>query len=1018
MSAGCFSWCPLPSKRSSKKNLTETKTKSDEKQPETQLAVVPKTKEYGTTANSNHIMTTKFDQESSENIHSVIPTTTQYMTASAKEVLSVLQSAAGIIPVPLLQESIEVALKIIEVCEEASAVESKVKEIQDRVGHLMVVIVAHVTAKNEEGSREVVVKAAKGIEGDIKGLLSTLGTINEDLKEISEQNRWVIAVYRELNTSTLEDCINRLSTALEKFKLSNDLRDSDLLQELNTRLEKMANKVDDISRDVKHAVARIEEFHDLLERSAMIPRTDTVARQQIPLKPEVFHGRDSLVDEIVQLLGKEETSRVCILGPGGMGKTSVSLAVVESPLVQERFAHGNYVWVPCNGATSAALLLETMHIQLQVPGDKQVTLEKIISELNTSTNPRLLILDNFETPWNAPGGSQKQVEDILRTLAKLDHIAMLVTMRGNRPPCYNAIKWQSKNIEPTDEESCLSIFHDINPSSQDDPDVGHLVGVLGHMPFAVTLMASLAEDGHSTAKELLDAWSESGPDLLSENPEQSMNRSISLSVDSDLVKRNPNAILLLSILSLLPAGTTKDNLRWWAPALKTSSILSATATLSKAGLLLENRQKDTDSPVLFVVPVVQSFMQHSRIEDELRNQIRLSCCRYVLDHAYHYGDAAFSIKSKALAAEDTNIQSILFGSSTRQRTHLSDEVMEALIAFCWHRCDTKPSLEMATYAMTAAETYGVEHYIAEALWCLGDHCYQIGDYRSSYDHLQKAYWQLFNKLSPGDLKMQRLRGLCGIDLVRAEYALALGEYRDKDKLIAFALDVEAKCANLSDDLIHGRSLISVGHALRLAGRYQEALSYLDRAKAMLKGVAVGNGPFLTTAYSTAAEVQYREGRVMDALATIEEAWKLAQTIEIPFLQAAVTRNLCVFLFRVDRDAEAWHYLKMYLTNSLHLGNQSELAIALHYMGYGYLRQGDYRNAHSAYEAATERYVSTGAAWGVGICKDNIARIEQKLADPNSGVGFTRPSYENNKSLYYPISANDQLPASDVAISSL
>jgi hypothetical protein len=52
-----------------------------------------------------------------------------------------------------------------------SAVEQKVKELQERVCHLMVVIVENVTAKNEEGSEEVVVKAAKAIERDIEGLL-------------------------------------------------------------------------------------------------------------------------------------------------------------------------------------------------------------------------------------------------------------------------------------------------------------------------------------------------------------------------------------------------------------------------------------------------------------------------------------------------------------------------------------------------------------------------------------------------------------------------------------------------------------------------------------------------------------------------------------------------------------------------------------------------------------------------------------------------------------------------------
>ena len=143
-----------------------------------------------------------------------------------------------------------------------------------------------------------------------------------------------------------------------------------------------------------------------------------------------------MVEDIAKLLLQEETSRVCILGPGGMGKTSVSLAIVESPLIQERFPGGNHVWVPCIEATSATLLLDILYIQLQVPGDKQATIEEIISELDTQKHPRLIVLDNFETPWN---GNQKQIGDILRRLAMLSHIAILITMRGNHPPCNKAI---------------------------------------------------------------------------------------------------------------------------------------------------------------------------------------------------------------------------------------------------------------------------------------------------------------------------------------------------------------------------------------------------------------------------------------------------------------------------------------------------------------------------------------------------------------------------------------------------
>jgi hypothetical protein len=55
--------------------------------------------------------------------------------------------------------------------QEASDVEQKVKELQVRVGNLMIVIVDHVTLKDEEGSKEIVMKTAEGIEQDIKELL-------------------------------------------------------------------------------------------------------------------------------------------------------------------------------------------------------------------------------------------------------------------------------------------------------------------------------------------------------------------------------------------------------------------------------------------------------------------------------------------------------------------------------------------------------------------------------------------------------------------------------------------------------------------------------------------------------------------------------------------------------------------------------------------------------------------------------------------------------------------------------
>ena len=56
--------------------------------------------------------------------------------------------------------------------QDASDVEQKVKELQVRVGNLMIVIVDNVTlSKDEEDNQGTVMKTGEGIEQDIKELL-------------------------------------------------------------------------------------------------------------------------------------------------------------------------------------------------------------------------------------------------------------------------------------------------------------------------------------------------------------------------------------------------------------------------------------------------------------------------------------------------------------------------------------------------------------------------------------------------------------------------------------------------------------------------------------------------------------------------------------------------------------------------------------------------------------------------------------------------------------------------------
>jgi hypothetical protein len=107
------------------------------------------------------------------------------------------------------------------------------------------------------------------------------------------------------------------------------------------------------------------------------------------------------------------------------------------------------------------------------------------------------------------------------------------------------------------------------------------------------------------------------------------------------------------------------------------------------------------------------------------------------------------------------------------------------------------------------------------------------------------------------------------------------------------------------------------------------------------------------------------------------------------------------LFNNNQDTKAWKYIEISLTNASYIGDRLQVARALDYMGYGYLRRGDYQNAYGAYEASAEKYLGTIDAPFGRRCKDNMASIERKQENPDAVVGFHRPALEIDKIFFLP-----------------
>ena len=141
-----------------------------------------------------------------------------------------------------------------------------------------------------------------------------------------------------------------------KFKVTNDLRTADILQNVQNQLSSQHGRVEDIHQQVGKITQLLKPLTTHVGSNGVI--------DPIPHKPIVFHGREDSVETVAGTLCNGTKPRVCILGSGGMEKTVLAAAVIESKDVQDKFKFR--FWVPCIQATSTALFLELLYRYLRM----------------------------------------------------------------------------------------------------------------------------------------------------------------------------------------------------------------------------------------------------------------------------------------------------------------------------------------------------------------------------------------------------------------------------------------------------------------------------------------------------------------------------------------------------------------------------------------------------------------------------------------------------------------------------
>lgn len=143
----------------------------------------------------------------------------------------------------------------------------------------------------------------------------------------------------------------------------------------------------------------------------------------LPASPKICHGREREIDMVTSVLLREDPSRVAILGPGGIGKSTLATSVLHHPDIVSMFGKNRH-FLTCEAAKTPSELaaLFAAYFGLKNEGN---TIKNIVRHVSNIMAPLVMVLDNLDSCWE-PLESRNQVEEFLSLLTDVPTFNLIV----------------------------------------------------------------------------------------------------------------------------------------------------------------------------------------------------------------------------------------------------------------------------------------------------------------------------------------------------------------------------------------------------------------------------------------------------------------------------------------------------------------------------------------------------------------------------------------------------------------
>ena len=279
-----------------------------------------------------------------------------------------------------------------------------------------------------------------------------------------------------------------------------------------------------------------------------------------PPPPRACFGRSELIEKVVSLA--EHLEPVALIGAGGIGKTSIALAILHDHRIKKRFGD-NRRFIRCDQfPASLPHLLNRLSKVIGACIDNPEDLTPLRPFL--SSVEMILFLDNAESILDPQGVDAQKIYTVVEELSRFTNICLGITSRISTIPPH----FRRPVISTLSPESACEIFYSIYDNGGESKVVNDLVRQLDFHALSITLLATTVSHNMWDYNRLAKEWTVHRAQVLQTDFNESLGATIELSLASPTFhKLGPHARDILGVIAFFPQGVDEEKLDWLFPTI-------------------------------------------------------------------------------------------------------------------------------------------------------------------------------------------------------------------------------------------------------------------------------------------------------------------------------------------------------------------------------------------------------------------------------------------------------------------